>query len=125
MDMKNSLLIKCAIVAAALPWLAGCVHREVVYRDRPVVVATPPPAAPVPAVAEEAPAPPPPQAEVVTVAPGPTAVWYWAPGAWEWRGRWVWSPGHWVARPHPGAVWISPHWDWRGHHRVWITGYWR
>lgn len=112
--MKNSNLIKYALIGAILPLFAGCVEREVVYRDRPA-----------PVVEEETPAPPPPQTEVVTVAPGPTDVWFWAPGCWEWRGRWVWTGGHWVARPHPGAVWVGAHWGARGHHRVWVGGYWR
>ena len=33
--------------------------------------------------------------------------------------------GRWVAPPRAGAVWIAPHWERRGFHRVWITGYWR
>ena len=112
--MKSSFLIKCALLGASLPLLAGCVEREVVYRP-----------APGPAVVEEAPAPPPVQAEVVTVAPGPLAVWFWVPGGWEWNGRWVWAGGHWAHRPHPGAVWVGAHWGVRGGHRVWIHGSWR
>ena len=113
----KSLLVKTALICGILPLFAGCVEREVVYRDRP---------APAPVVVEdEAPAPPPVQTEVVTVAPGPLDVWFWAPGCWEWRGRWVWVGGHWMARPHPGAVWVNAHWGWRGHHRVWVTSYWR
>ena len=116
--MKNSLLIKCALLAAALPLFAGCVEREVVYRDRPA----PPPG---PGVVDEAPAPPPPQTEVITVAPGPVEAWYWVPGCWEWRGSWVWVGGRWAARPHPGAIWVGSHWGWHGRHRVWVGGYWR
>ena len=112
--MKTSLLIKYAVLAGALPLLAGCVEREVVYRNRPG-----------PAVVEEAPVPPPPRAEVISVAPGPQALWFWAPGCWVWRGHWVWGGGHWMHRPHPGAVWVGPRWEWRGHHRVWAEGYWR
>jgi len=110
--MRTSLLIKCALLGASLPWLASCV----VYRDHPT---------PVSAVAEEAPAPPPPQTEVVTVAPGPLHLWFWAPGCWEWNGRWVWVGGHWLRRPHPGAAWMGAHWEVRGHHRVWVHGGWR
>jgi hypothetical protein len=115
--MKNSLVSKSIIIAASLPLFAGCVEREVVYRDRP---------APPPAVVDDG-VPPPPadQVEVVTVAPGPLDVWFWAPGTWEWRGRWVWVGGHWIARPHPGAVWVRAHWVYHGHHRVWVTGGWR
>jgi hypothetical protein len=116
LNMKNSFLIKCALISASLPLFVGCVEREVVYRDRP---------APAPVVEEEVPPPPAPQAEIITVAPGPTEAWYWAPGAYEWRGHWVWVGGHWVARPHPGAVWAPAHWAYHGHHRVWVSGGWR
>jgi hypothetical protein len=111
--MKTSYIIKCALIGITLPLFAGCVTRTVVYRDRPVVV-------------DQAPAPPPPQAEVITVAPGPRDVWYWAPGAWEWRrGHWIWTRGHWVARPRPGAVWVGAHWGWSGSQRIWVEGTWR
>jgi hypothetical protein len=110
--MKTFPLFRTILAAACLPLLTGCVTREVIYRDRPVA-------------GDEAPAPPPPQTEIVTVAPGPLAVWFWTPGCWEWRGHWVWAGGHWVHRPHPGAVWVGPHWGWRGHHRLWIGGGWR
>ncbi|MEA2326885.1 MAG: hypothetical protein QOE68_1844 [Thermoanaerobaculia bacterium] len=33
--------------------------------------------------------------------------------------------GRWVAAPRAGAVWIAPHWERRGFHRVRIAGYWR
>jgi hypothetical protein len=115
--MKKSSLIKYTLMGACLPLFAGCVERQVVYRDRP---------APAPVVVEEeAPPPPPEQVEIQTVAPGPMSVWFWAPGAWEWNGRWVWTRGHWIARPHAGAMWYGPHWDHRGGHRVWVHGYWR
>jgi len=116
--MKNSNLLKIVLVTASLPLFAGCVEREVVYRDRPA----PPPGE---IVVDETPAPPPLQTEVITVAPGPLDLWFWAPGCWEWRGHWVWFGGHWAARPHPGAVWIGSHWGVRGHHRVWVRGGWR
>jgi len=126
--MKAPVLIKWAALGACLPLFAGCVERQVVYRDRPapppaqVVISAPPPAQ---VVVEAAPPPPPPRNEIITVAPGPLAAWYWAPGCWEWRGRWVWTRGHWIGRPHPGAVWVGPHWDRREGHRVWIGGGWR
>jgi len=112
--MKTSTIIRNLLFAASLPLFAGCVEREVVYRPVPGAVVT-----------DEAPAPPPPQTEVITVAPGPLNVWFWAPGCWEWRGHWVWTGGRWMARPHVGAVWIAPHWGWRGHHRLWVGGGWR
>ena len=95
--------------------LAGCVTREVVYRDRP---------APGGGV-WEAPASPPLQTEVITVAPGPLTFWLWTPGCWEWRGRWVWVGGRWAHRPHVNAVWAGPHWGWHGHQRAWVGGGWR
>ncbi|HEY5043204.1 MAG TPA: hypothetical protein VIK53_14515 [Verrucomicrobiae bacterium] len=114
--MKKTILIKSVLIAASLPLLAGCVEREVVYRQAP------PPGT---VTDDEAPAPPPPQAEVITVAPGPLDLWLWVPGTWEWRGRWVWTVGRWGARPHPGAVWVGPHWGVRGHRHVWVGGGWR
>ena len=131
--MKKQILIKSLLVVASLPFLAGCVERQVVYRDRPVYVQPAQPGPP--PVTDNAPPPdtttvvdvpaPPPQADVVTVAPGPPDVYLWVPGAWEWRGRWVWYGGHWGVRPHPGAIWIGGGWGWHGHHRVWVGGHWR
>ncbi|HUA65037.1 MAG TPA: hypothetical protein VME24_04260 [Alphaproteobacteria bacterium] len=109
--MKKSLIKTSLLVALSLPMLAGCV----VY-ERP---APPPPAA------ADYNNPPPDQYEAVPAAPGPVDVWFWIPGQWEWRGGWVWVHGRWAARPHPGAVWVRSGWVWRGHHRVWVHGYWR
>ena len=114
--MKKSIFIKSALIAATLPFFAGCVEREVVYRDRP---------APGTVIVEQPSEPPPPQTEIITVAPGPLALWFWAPGCWEWRGHWVWNGGHWIARPHPRAVWVSSGWVHRGHGHVWVAGHWR
>jgi hypothetical protein len=122
--MKNSILVKAVIITAALPLFAGCVERQVVYRDRPVY-AQPPPNAPPPPQAEvvtDNPAPPPPQVEVVPVAPDPTFIWIG--GVWEWRGRWVWARGHWD-HPHPGRVWVRGHWDHRPNGYVWVHAGWR
>ena len=113
--MKKSILTRTVLIAASLPLLAGCVEREVVYRDRPA----PPPGQ---VVVAEAPAPPPPQVEVVPVAPDPTFIWIG--GSWEWHGSWVWVGGHWD-HPRPGHVWVRGHWGGRGHNRVWIGGGWR
>jgi hypothetical protein len=113
-----SSIVKIALLASAVPLFWGCVERQVVYRPAPGP-------APGPVVTEEPPPPPAVQSEVVTVAPGPVSLWLWAPGVWEWRGRWVWTPGRWMARPHPGAVWIGAHWGWHGHRRVWVSGGWR
>ncbi len=114
MIMKKSFVLKSLLLAAVLPVVAGCV----VYRDRPA----PPPGE----VGTANPGQPPPlQADVIVAAPGPLNLWLWVPGCWEWRGHWVWHGGHWAARPHPGAVWVGPHWGWHRHHRVWIGGTWR
>jgi hypothetical protein len=124
--MKNSFTAKCLLIAVAAPLFAGCVEREVVYRDRPVPPPSGQPMPPSTVIVEQEPPPPPPvQVEVVPVCPGPTTVWFWAPGCWEWRGHWVWAGGRWMARPHPGAVWIGAHWGVAGHHRVWVHGGWR
>jgi hypothetical protein len=32
--------------------------------------------------------------------------------------------GRWVMAPRAGAVWVAPHWERRGFHRVWVEGYW-
>lgn len=117
--MKNSKLLNIALIAASLPVFAGCVERQVVYRDRPVAQ----PSGEI--VADEAEAPPPLQVEVVPVAPGSVAVWFWVPGAWEWHNHWVWAGGRWAPRPHPGAVWVAGGWERHGHHRAWFTGHWR
>jgi WXXGXW repeat (2 copies) len=104
--MKKSLIVKVLLVAVSLPLIAGCV----VYQDPP------------PGGGYDA---PPPQVEVVPVAPGPLAVWYWVPGAWDWHGRWVWVGGYWAARPRPDAIWVGGGWRWHGHRRVWVGGHWR
>jgi len=118
--MKNSKLVKTVLIATSLPLFAGCVERQVVYRDRPVYVQ---PGQPPAAIVVEDPAPPPPQVEVIPAAPDPTFIW--VGGSWEWRGRWVWLGGHWGPRPHPGAVWVRGGWVHRGHGRVWIGAHWR
>jgi hypothetical protein len=104
--MKSSFWKTAFLLTVSLPLLAGCV----VYERQPVAVE---------------PAAPPVPVEVVPVAPGPLAVWFWAPGNWEWRERWVWVPGRWALRPHPGAVWIGGGWVRHGHSRVWVESHWR
>jgi hypothetical protein len=120
MNMRDSILIKTVLITAALPLLAGCVERQVVYRDRPVYT-QPPPNAEV--VVDQPSEPPPPQVEVIPVAPDPTFIWIG--GNWEWRDRWVWVGGRWGQRPHPGAVWVRGGWVRRGHGRVWVVSHWR
>jgi len=121
---KHSVFVQTLLVSAALPFLAGCVDREVVYRDRPVYVQAPPPGSPVPpeVVVSGEPPMPPPQVEYISAAPDPSFIWIG--GSWEWRGRWVWSGGRWDHRPHAGAEWGHGHWDNRGHGRVWIGAGW-
>ncbi len=101
---------------------SGCVVREEVrYRNPPppVVVGEPPPGGEV-VVAEPSPAP---LVESVTIAPDPTYVW--VGGVWVWRGGWVWQPGHWAHPPRHGAVWIAPHYVYRGGRHYWVRGYWK
>jgi hypothetical protein len=117
---NHAFLIKSLVVAAVLPLLAGCVEREVVYRDRPAYVPAPAPSVEV--VADEPPMPPP-QAEYITVSPGPGFIWMG--GSWEWRGRWEWSGGRWGHPPHTGAVWGRGHWHNHGGSRVWVSAGWR
>ena len=119
-EMKNTILIRTVLITAAVSLFAGCVERQVVYRDRPVYVQQSSPQA---EVVVQDPAPPPPQVEVVTVAPDPSFVWIG--GSWEWRGSWVWAGGRWAPRPHPGAVWVHGHWGHHGHERVWVGAGWR
>ena len=121
---RHSLLIRTLLVGALLPLMAGCVERQVVYRDRPVYVQAPPPATapgPVEVVTSEPPMPPP-QVEYITDAPGPEYIWIG--GSWEWRGRWVWSSGRWGRPPHAGAVWGHGHWHNHGGGRVWVSAGW-
>lgn len=115
--MKNSIWFKIILITATVPLFAGCVEREVVYRDRPAYQQPPP------GEVVGDPAPPPPQVEVIPVAPDPTFIWIG--GNWEWRGSWFWVGGRWAPRPHPGALWVRGHWGYRGHYRVWVGGGWR
>jgi len=75
MDMKKSFLLKVLLISAVGPWLAGCVERQVVYRDRPVYVQPPPGTPPPDQAVVAAPAQPPPQEEIITTAPDPTFIW--------------------------------------------------
>jgi hypothetical protein len=105
---RSSLIV----LAAVLPWLAGCVERQVVVdRGTPVVVAQPPPAA---------------RVEVIPAAPGPPEAWVWQPGHWRWDGReYVWIPGRYAGRPHRVAQWVPPHWEPRPGGYAFIEGHWR
>ena len=98
------------VLLSVVPLFAGCVEREVVYRNPPGYAAQP------------APEIPPPQVEFVPVTPGPTYVW--VGGGWEWRGSWVWYGGRWAHPPHPNAVWAHGHWGNHGNNRVWVRASW-
>ena len=77
-----------------------------------VVVQTPPPQ------------PPPPGPEVVTVQPGPGAVW--VSGFYEFDGvRYIWVPGHWAYPPHGYRGYVAARWVYRGGSYVYVRGYWR
>jgi hypothetical protein len=118
LNMKHSILIKTALVAASLPLFAGCVvepqPRRVDY------VQQSPPGGEV--VVEQPAEPPPVQVEVRPAPPDPTYVWIG--GVWEWRGSWVWIGGHWD-RPHPGRIWARGHWEHGQRGYVWIGAGWR
>jgi len=73
-----------------------------------VVVAEPPPPAPV---------------ETVVVAPGPDYVWI--DGEWVWNGRWFWVGGHWGYPPYPHAVWVRGYWGRGPHGWSRAPGHWR
>jgi len=101
---------------------SGCVVREVRYQSPPppAVVVQP---GPVGSEVYVDSAPPPPIVESVTVAPDPAFIWIG--GFWGWEGRWVWHAGYWGRPPHRGAVWIGPHYAFRGGRHVWVRGGWR
>jgi hypothetical protein len=68
--------------------------------------------------------PPPPKAEVRPPIPHPKAVWI--PGHWEWKkGKYVWVPGHWVKEPPPGAVWTPGYWKKTRRGYIWVPGHWK
>ena len=96
---------------------AGCVvHERVVYTPAQ-------PAAPGGEIVVSGAPPNQGVVESVTVSPDPAILWI--PGAWVWNAGWVWEPGHYARRPHPGAVWIAPHYVYRGGRHYWARGYWR
>jgi hypothetical protein len=128
--MKKTSLVKSALlVATGSLLLTGCVvrEREVRYRNPP-----PPPPPPAPGVAVETPGvevdvtgPPPTDiVEVQPIMPGPDFIW--VGGYWGWGPRgWVWSHGYWGHPPRRGAVWLRPHYVYRGGRHVWVRGGWR
>ena len=117
--MKNSILVKSLLIAAALPLLAGCTS------TRPTSVA--PQVATADNVNVGQPAQPPSanQKDVIPACPGSPALWYFIPGHWDWRGQWVWVQGHWRTRPHPGDIWLPGKWVQQDNVYVWQKGHWR
>lgn len=70
----------------------------------------------------------PPRPVVERIAPRPAAGYVWVGGYYRWTGAaYVWTPGRWASPPRPGAVWVSPHWEFvAGHHGyVFAGGFWR
>ena len=68
-------------------------------------------------------APPPLIQEPAIVSPGPGFVWI--PGTWVWNDHWVWEKGRWERPPHPGAVWVPHHYEYRKGRHVFTHGGWR
>jgi len=116
--MKTALIKSVVLVSLAGLFAAGC---NVYVRPPAARVVV---AAPAGVVVAEAPPPAPPYADVVTVSPGPDFVWIG--GVWVWGGRgWVWEKGHWERPPHPGAVWVPHHYEFRDGRHVFVRGGWR
>ena len=110
-------------VSTAVVCLNGCTVRVAPYAPPPppVVYQSPPGPA---EIEVNAPPPPPPGPDVVIgIAPGPDFLWI--PGGWFWEGRWVWHAGHYGRRPHAGARWYGPHYEFRGGRHVYVGGGWR
>src|SRR5271165_3004082 len=122
---KLSLLKSVLLISSVSLLAAGCVVREVRYRNPPP---PPPPPAyavqPAPGAEVEVAGPPPPDiVETVTAAPDPAFVW--VGGFWAWDGRWVWRAGHWDRPPRRGAVWFRGGYAFRGGRHVWVRAGWR
>ena len=96
----------------------------IVVAPAPVLVAPAPVVIPVNTVEVTSQYAPP--AEIVEpIAVSPGIGYVWVKGHWIWNGNWVWNSGHWLATPHPSAVWTPGCWTERHHHWVWIEGYWQ
>ena len=114
----NRLMLAKSLVIVSLSaiCLGGCTVRETAYStpggvatDTEVDVSGPPPA---------------PLVDVETASPGPDFVWIG--GSWVWvGGRWSWEAGRWEHRPHPGAVWVPHHYEYRNGRHVFTRGHWR
>jgi hypothetical protein len=119
-NMNKKLLKPVLLIVGASFLLTGCVIRErTVYRNGP------PPAATVSTELEVTGPPPPDQVDVVVgVAPAPDFIWIG--GFWGWGpDGWAWHRGYWGRPPHSGAVWLRPHYAYRGGRHVWVHGGWR
>ena len=120
--MNNISLLKpiLAIVGSALLATGCVVHEHVSNPNPPVTVVDSVSASDAVYVNS---GPPAPIIERVPIVPSPGYVWIG--GAWYWQGRWVWHAGRWGRPPQFGAVWIGPHYGFRGGRYVWYRGYWR
>jgi hypothetical protein len=119
-NMNKNLLKPVLLIVGASFLLTGCIIRErTVYRNGP------PPAATVSTEVEVTGPPPPDQVDVVVgVVPAPGFIWIG--GFWGWGpGGWAWHRGYWGRPPHPGAVWLRPHYVYRGGRHIWVHGGWR
>lgn len=76
-------------------------------------------------VVQQAPPPPAPRVEVVTVRPGPSAVWI--PGYWAYTrgGAYVWVGGRWTVPPPRRHHYHPAHWQRTPRGYVYVQGYWR
>jgi hypothetical protein len=90
------------------PGSIGATSGAYAPQARTVVVAEPPPPAPV---------------DTVVVAPGPDYVWIG--GEWVWNGGWFWVGGHWGYPPYPHAVWVRGYWGRGSHGWSRAPGHWR
>jgi hypothetical protein len=99
------------LVALLVSWLGfgslgGCVVRETVVDDVPVVVREPP------------------VERVEDPGDAPGTEYVWIRGHWVWNGDdWVWRRGHWEVRK-AGYEWIPGHWLRRPHGWLWVEGHW-
>ena len=112
--------IACLAAAVAV---VGC--KAIIVRDQPppqpvVVVQQGPPPGPI--VVSQAPPP----MVVEQIPPPPDAYVVWVPGYQHWeRDHWVLVRGHYDRPPHPGAVWVQPHYEHAEHGVQYHPGYWR
>jgi hypothetical protein len=130
--MKIPDFAKIVLIAAGLPWFAGCAA------NGPVDVAPQVGTADNIYVGQPTQPPPADQQDIVPPPPGPMPQWWFIPGHWEWRGQYVWVPGHWRSRPHSGDIWLPGKWVEQNNQTnsvdqnsqtntvyIWKSGHWR